>query len=168
MTIADVQYAARLANQLKQSVLTKAAITMDSDGGEFYAVNDAATKTTVSIAGQERLTDFWQKIETADDRGKKTIVYNYYVVYACDGAVWDQLVAKYLGDLTGQLTDQKAKRTIAAMFKEIDEETKYERARSEEEFRAEIAAQTQALKSGGDSGADADYVAALALLANEE
>jgi hypothetical protein len=30
MTIADVQYAARLANQLKQTVLTRAAISMDS------------------------------------------------------------------------------------------------------------------------------------------
>jgi hypothetical protein len=31
MVIADVQYAARLANQLKQSVITKAAITLGSD-----------------------------------------------------------------------------------------------------------------------------------------
>jgi len=187
MTIADVQYAARLANQLKQTVLTRAAISMDS-AGEFDAVNDAATKTMVSIAGQERLTDFWQKIETADDTGKKTIVYNYYVVYACDTAVWDQLVAKYLSDVTGQLPEKKTQQTIAAMFKEIDEATKYEQAKTEETFKAEVAAQVTALKTGGLSPAeqraayqsndpariaaasatkaDADYVAALETLAN--
>jgi hypothetical protein len=191
MTIADVQYAARIANQLKQSVLTKAAISLGS-GGEFDVVNDAATKTMVSIAGQERVTEFWQKIETTDDNGQRKIVYNYYVVYACEPSVWDSLVAKYLFDITGQLQDTKTQKVIAGMFKEIDEETKYERAKSEAQFKAETTAQQTALtaanKTGGMSKqeqaaayksgdktkiaaasvttADTDYVAALAALAN--
>jgi uncharacterized protein YceK len=86
MTIADVRYAARLANQLKQPVLTRAGISLDSNE-EFDAVNDAATKTLVTIAGQERLTDFWQKVKVTDSNGRKQTVYHYYVVYACDEAV---------------------------------------------------------------------------------
>jgi hypothetical protein len=188
MVIADVQYAARLANQLKQAVTTKAAITLGSDD-QFSVVNDAATKTTVSIAGQERLADFWQQLETTDSDGRKTRVYQYYVVYACDPDVWSKLVAKYLLDVTGNIQDQRAKQTIAAMFNEIDAETRYERERSEAEFAAEIRAQQAALQSplspaaqrdayrsgdpakiaaAGVTKDDADYIAALAAIAGLE
>ena len=184
-TIADVQYAARLANQLKQSVVSKAAITLGSDD-QFSVVNDAATKTMVTIAGQERLTDFWQKTETVDKNGKTVTAYNYYVVYACDPDVWSKLVAKYLVDLTDKIPDQQAKRTIAGMFAEIDAETRYEKEKSEAQFAAEIRAQQAALaapippaaqraayRSGdpariaaaGTTAADTDYIAALAALA---
>ncbi|GHV28391.1 hypothetical protein AGMMS4952_11900 [Spirochaetia bacterium] len=188
MTIADVQYAARLANQLKQSVVAKAAITLGSDD-QFTVVNDAATKTIVTIAGQERLTDFWQKTETVDKNGKTVTAYNYYVVYACDPDVWSKLVAKYLVDLTDKIPEQQAKRTIAGMFAEIDAETRYEKEKSEAEFAAEIRAQQAALvtpipptaqraayRSGdpakiaaaGTTAADTDYIAALAALAGIE
>jgi hypothetical protein len=185
-TIADVQYAARLANQLKQTVLTRAAISLGSDG-EFDTVQDAATKTLVSVAGQERLTDFWQLIETDEDNGKKSRAYVYYVVYACDSAVWDQVVAKYLYDIVGQLPDKKTQQTISGMFNEINAEIKYEREKSDAQFQAEVAAQQRALtqapqpvaarreayRSGdpakiaaaGTTAADTDYVAALALAA---
>jgi type IV pilus biogenesis protein CpaD/CtpE len=188
MTIADVQYAARLANQLKQAVVTKAAITLGSDD-QFTVVNDAATKTKVSIAGQERLTDFWQLNETVDKNGRTVTAYNYYVVYACDPDVWSKLVAKYLLDVTGNVQDQRAKQTIAAMFNEIDAETRYEREKSDLEFAAEIRAQQAALEApvaptarreayrSGDpariaaasvTAADTDYIAALAALAGIE
>jgi hypothetical protein len=186
MTVADVQYAARLANQLKQPVLTRAAISLGSDG-EFDALNDAATKTLVNIAGQERLTDFWQKIEVTDEKGKKTTAYNYYVVYACDAGVWDQLVAKYLYDIIGVLPEKKTQQTMASLFKEIDDATKAEKPKTETEFRAELAAQQQALakplspaerrdayRSGNPAKAaaasttpaDTDYITALVIMAN--
>jgi hypothetical protein len=188
MVIADVQYAARLANQLKQAVVTKAAITLGDDD-QFTVVNDAATKTSVSIAGQERLTDFWQLNETVDKNGRTVTTYNYYVVYACDPDVWSKLVAKYLLDVTGNIQDQRAKQTIAAMFNEIDAETRYQREKSELEFAAEIRAQQAALQSpvspadqraayrsgdpakiaaAGVTAADTDYIAALAALAGIE
>jgi hypothetical protein len=184
-TIADVQYAARLAAQLKQMVLTRAAISLGSDG-EFDTVQDAAVKTMINIAGQERLTDFWQLVETTEE-GKKVRYYVYYVVYACDSAVWDQLVAKYLFDIVGQLPDKKTQQTIAGMFNEIDAASKNEQEKSEAQFKAEIAAQQAALSAppqsvaaqraalrSGDpvkaaaastAAADKDYVAALALAA---
>ena len=153
MTIADVQYAARLANQLKQSVLTRAGISLGSDG-EFDVVNDAATKTLVTLAGQERLTDFWQKVELTDSSGRKRTAYNYYVVYACDEAIWDQLVAKYIYDVVGQLPEKKTQQTIRGLFQEIDAETKAEKPVNEAQFKLEITARQNALESGGMSGAD--------------
>ncbi|GHV74707.1 hypothetical protein AGMMS49940_20090 [Spirochaetia bacterium] len=185
-TVADVQYAARLANQLKQSVLSRAGISLGSDG-EFEAVQNAATQAQVSIAGQERVTDFWQLREVDDGNGRKTKTYVYYVVYACDSAVWDQVVAKYLRDIIGQVPDTRAQQTIAGMFNEINAEVKYEREKSEAQLKAEVAAQQQALKQGPQSvsaqreayrsgdpakiaaasttAADTDHVAALALIA---
>jgi hypothetical protein len=188
-TIADVQYAARLANQLKQSVLSRAAISLQSDD-QFATVQDAATKTKVDIAGQDRLTDFWQLLETADSQGRNTRVYMYYVVYACDHDVWSKLVAKYLYDIVDNVPQQEAKRQIAGMFAEIDAETKSEKEKSEQVFREEVRAQLNALNApqqnpadqrtayrSGDSvkiaaagvtRADADYIAALAAIAGVE
>ncbi|MDR1149842.1 MAG: hypothetical protein LBK66_14550 [Spirochaetaceae bacterium] len=184
-TIADVQYAARLANQLKQVVVAKAAATLGSDD-QFAVVNDAATKTKVTIAGQERLADFWQLTETTESSGRTTRAYNYYVVYACDPDVWSKLVAKYLYDVTDKVSDRQAKQTIAAMFNEIDAETRAETEMSEAEFAAEIRAQQQALQNpvppsaqraayrSGDplkiaaasvTPDDMDYLAALAAIA---
>jgi hypothetical protein len=188
-TIADVQYAARLANQLKQSVLSKAAISLQSDD-QFAVVQDAATKAKVDIAGQERLTDFWQLLETTDSQGRTTKAYMYYVVYACDSDVWSKVVAKYLYDIVDNVPQQEAKRRIAEMFNEIDAESKSEQEKSEQVFREEVRAQLNALNAprqspaeqraayrSGDSvkiaaagvtSADADYIAALAAIAGVE
>jgi hypothetical protein len=188
-TIADVQYAASLANQLKQSVLSKAAISLQSDD-QFAVVQDAATKAKVDIAGQERLTDFWQLLENTDSQGRTTKVYVYYVVYACDSDVWSKLVAKYLYDIVDNVPQQEAKQKIATMFAEIDAETKNEQEKSEQVFREEVRAQLNALNApqqslaeqraayqSGDSAkiaaagvtkADADYITALAALAGVE
>jgi hypothetical protein len=188
-TIADVQYAARLANQLKQSVLSKAAISLQSDD-QFATTQDAATKAKVDMAGQDRLTDFWQLLETIDSQGRTTKVYVYYVVYAYDNDMWSKIVAKYLYDIVDNVPQQEAKQKIAAMFAEIDAETKSEREKSEQVFREEVRAQLNALNApqstlaeqraayqSGDSvkiaaagvtRADADYIAALAALAGVE
>ena len=173
--------------QLKQALLTKAQIALGADG-EFDTVQEATTKASVSVAGYDRLTDFWQLIETDEGNGKKTRSYVYYVVYAYDSGVWDQIVAKYLYDIVGQMPDKKTQQTMSAMYNEINAEIKYEREKSEAQFQAEIAAQQQALTQApqpvaaqreayrsGDSAriaaasttpADTDYVAALALAAN--
>jgi len=188
-TIADVQYAARLASQLKQAVLTRAAISLGSDG-EFDVVNNAATQAQVNIAGHERLTDFWQLIETTDVEGRKTRMYSYWVVYAADSAIWDQVAAKYLFDVVGRLPDTRTQQTIAGMFNDINAEIQYERERSEAQFNAELAARQQALRdpprssteiraayqsndparaaAASTTQADADYVAALAALAGAQ
>jgi len=143
-TIAEVQYAARLASQLRQSVLSRAAVSLGSDG-EFDLVNNAATQTQVTIAGQERLTDFWQLIETTGNDRRTNRVYSYWVVYACDSLVWDQLVAKYIYDIVGLLPETRTQQVIAGMFNDINEEIKYERERTQAQFNAELSARQQAL-----------------------
>jgi len=184
-TIAEVQYAARLGSQLRQSVLSRAAITLGSDG-EFDLVNNAATQVNVSIAGQERLTDFWQLVETTGENGKKVRTYQFWVVYASNSSVWDQIVAKYIFDVVGKLPDTKAQQTIAGMFNDINAEIKYEREKTQAQFDAEIAARQQALRqpmsasevrnafqsndpavraAAGTTKTDTDYVASLAVLA---
>jgi hypothetical protein len=185
-TVADVQYAARLAYQLKQAVLTRAGISLGADM-EFDVVNNAATQAHVNVAGQERLTDFWQLVETTGADGRVTRVYNYYVVYACDSAIWDQLAAKYIFDVVGLLPDKKTQQTISGMFNEINDEIKYEREKTDAEFRVELEARERALQeppkssaelhaayrsgdaaaiaAAGTTQADADYVAALSDLA---
>ena len=188
-TVADVQYAARLASQLRQAVLARAAISLGSDG-EFDVVNNAATQTQVNIAGQERMTDFWQLVETTGADGRKTRTYNFWVVYASDSAIWDQLAAKYIFDIVGKLPDTRTQQTIAGMFNDINAEIKYERERSEAQFNAELAARRQALReppkssaeiraayqsndpvrtaAAGTTAADTDYIAALAALAGNQ
>jgi hypothetical protein len=187
-TIADVQYAARLANQLKQAVLSRAGISLGSDN-EFDVVNNAVTQAQVNVAGQERLTDFWQLVETTGADGRKSRMYSYWVVYACDSAVWDQITAKYIYDVVGKLPDTKTQQTIAGMFNEINAETKFEREKAEAQFIMELAAQQKALQeppkstseiriayqsndpavraAAGTTAADADYIAALLALAGQ-
>jgi hypothetical protein len=121
------------------------------------------------------------------EAGKKSTVYNYYVVYACDEGVWSNLVAKYLYDVIGILPETKTQQTMAGLFQEIDQATRNETPRSPEQFRSELSAQQEALRSGGipsaqqqaayqsgdparvaaasTTAADANYVAALSLMA---
>jgi hypothetical protein len=185
-TIAEVQYAAHVASELKQTVLSKAAISLNSQG-DFETVNDAATKTTVTFSGQQPLTNFWQEIETTDDNGTKKTVYNYYVVYEYSPDVWSQIVAKYLYDVVGQMPKTQAQKTMAGMFKEIDAATSQQQPISQSQLQANVQAQKaalaspmtpaqqyQAYKSGdpaqaaaaGTTSADTNYVAALSALAN--
>jgi hypothetical protein len=184
-TIADVQFSASLARELKQTTIAKIGNTLQSSD-EFSVMNDAAVKAHVTFSGWERVIDHWVLTETIGNDGKKTAVYDYYVLYACDPGVWSQMVAKYLVEVTGNLQDKKAQQTIASLFAEIDAETKREQAKSDIEFAAEIRAQQQAIQKplsqaeqfaayrSGDPAKiaaasvtkdDTDYIAALAALA---
>ena len=188
-TIAEVQYAARLAAELKQGILTRAAVSMGSDG-EFGVVNDAAVETNVTIAGQERLTDFWQLIETTDSRGNRSSMYHYWVVYAVNTSVWDQLVAKYLLDVAGRIQDSRTQQVVASMYNDINAESKREREISEADWRIELDELQKALQeppkssaelraafvsddpaklaAAGITAADTDYITALAVLAGTQ
>jgi hypothetical protein len=95
-----------------------------------------------------------------------------------------------LFDVVGILPEKKTQQTMAGLFKEIDEATKIETPKSAQEFNAELAAQQSALKAGGMSPsdqraayksgdpvqaaaasttpADANYIAALTLMAAEK
>jgi hypothetical protein len=184
-TIADVQFSASLARELKQTTISKIGNSLQTSD-EFSVVNDAAVKSHVTFSGWERVIDHWVLTETTDSNGRKTTAYDYYVLYACDPGVWSQMVAKYLVEVTGNVQDKKAQQTIASLFAEIDAETKRQQAKTDVEFAAEIRAQQQALQKplspaeqleayrSGDpvkiaaasvTKEDTDYIAALAALA---
>ena len=184
-TIADVQFSASLARELKQTTIAKIGNSLQNND-EYAAVNNAAVKSHVTFSGWERVADHWILTETTNDNGRKTTVYDYYVLYACDPGVWSQMVAKYLYEVVGNTQDKKAQQAIASMFAEIDAETKREQAKSDIEFAAEIRAQQQAVQKplspaeqlaayrSGDPAKiaaasvtkdDTDYIAALAALA---
>jgi hypothetical protein len=89
--------------------------------------------------------------------------------------------------VVGKLPDTKTQQTIAGMFNEINAETKFEREKSEAQFKLELAAQQKALQeppkssseiriayrssdpsiraAAGTTATDADYIAALAAFA---
>jgi hypothetical protein len=143
MTIVQVTYAARVANQLKQAVLTRAGVSLQGD--EFETVNNAVTEAKVTLTGLEQAADFWQLIETEDTRtGQKQQRYVYYIMYSIEGRIWDAIVAKYLQEVVGKIPDTKGQQIIGEMFAELKEDTKREQAMSEEQFKAQLQAQRDA------------------------
>jgi hypothetical protein len=140
MTIVQVTYAARLANQLKQDILSRAGVSLQ--GAEFETVNDAVTQAKVTLTGLEQAADFWQLVETEDiATGQKQRRYVYYIMYKIEGPVWDQIVAKYLYDVVGNVPDSKGKQVIGGMFKELAADTRREQELTEAQFKAQVEAQ---------------------------
>jgi hypothetical protein len=146
---ADVLFAAQLAQELRQTVLTRAGVASDSeiDDGEYAAVRNAALEAKVTLAGFRQVTDFWRQVEVTDADGRKQVRYEAYIVYACSSDVWDQLVAKYLMDIVGQLPEKKTQQTVAGLFEEFNADTRREEEKSEAQWLAEIEAKRQAVEN---------------------
>jgi septum formation inhibitor MinC len=146
---ADVLFAAQLAQELREKVLTRAgaASDRDIDDGEYAAVRNAALEANVTVAGFRQVTDFWQQQEVTGTDGRKQVRYAAYIVYACPSDVWDKLVATYLMDIVGRLPEKKTQQEIAGMFEELKMDTRREVEKSEAQWRAEIEAQKQAAKN---------------------
>jgi hypothetical protein len=150
-TVADVQFAAQLANELKRDVLTEMGASLN-DAGEFEAVNNAATRTKLTIAGYQRASDFWQEVETKNlETGEEERSYIYYIVYDFAPQVWDQVVAKYLLDVVGQVPDTKAKQKIGSMLNELKADTQSAKDREEEVSDREWLAEQQARQKAADA-----------------
>jgi hypothetical protein len=146
---ADVLFAAQLAQELRQTVLTRAGVASDSeiDDGEYAAVRNAALEAKVTLAGFRQVTDFWQQQEVTDANGRKQVRYAAYIIYACPSDVWDQLVAKYLMDIVGQLPEKKTQQAVAGLFEELKADTRREVEKTEAQWRAELEAQRQAVEN---------------------
>jgi len=62
--------------------------------------NSIVLKKEITVTGIERITDFWQKVETNDKKTGDTISeYFYFIVWAIDNDVWDRLILKYINDV---------------------------------------------------------------------
>jgi septum formation inhibitor MinC len=146
---ADVLFAAQLAQELRQKVEVRAANAMDSeiDDGEYAGVRNAALEAKVTMAGFQRVTDFWQQQEVTGADGRKQVRYVAYIIYAVQPDAWDKVVARYLMDIVGQLPEKKTQQAIAGMFEELKEDTRREVGKTEAQWRAEIEAQKQAVEN---------------------
>ncbi|GHV11312.1 hypothetical protein FACS189491_02320 [Spirochaetia bacterium] len=139
---AGLLFAAKTANELKQYVITGAGQVLDD--GELDIVEEIATATKVTIAGNEPVADFWQEVETEDlATHQKTREYLYYIVYSMPDTTWKALVRKYTNDIIGQLPNRAVQTKVAQAFNDIDAAAAREQEQTEAEFKAQIAAQEQ-------------------------
>lgn len=167
---AGLLFAAKTANELKQYVVTGAGSVLD--GGELDIVEEIATATKVTIAGNENVADFWQLVETEDTATRqKTQEYLYYIVYSMEEATWKALVRKYTNDIIGQLPDRAVQTKVAQAFGDIDAAASRETMMTEAQFIVQVDAQRLAaerayeLEQARISGQTAVAVAAATLAA---
>ena len=140
---AGLLFAAQIANELKQYVVTAASQNLDQ--GQMDIVEEITTATKVNITGNQRVTDFWQLVETTDDRsGVRVKEYVYYIVWSMDESIWSQLVRKYVNDVIGQIPDRRVQVQVANAFDEIDALSKREREMNDAEFQQTIDLRYQA------------------------
>ena len=134
---AGLLFAAKTANELKQYVVTGAGSVLDS--GELDIVEEIATATKVTIAGNENVADFWQLVETEDTATRqKNQEYLYYIVYSMPEDTWKALVRKYTNDIIGKLPDRAVQAKVAQAFGDIDAAASRETEMTEAQFKAQI------------------------------
>jgi hypothetical protein len=164
-TVADVQFAAQLANELRRDVMSEMGASLN-DANEFEVVNNAATRAKVTIGGFRRAADFWQQIETDNkETGEKERNYIYYIIYDFSPTVWNQVVAKYLYDIVGQVPDSKAKQKIGSMMNEMKADAQNEKDRQQELSDRDFLAQQQARQQVVDLIANGQNTQAAASIA---
>jgi hypothetical protein len=150
-TLADVNMAAQLANELKRTVLTRAASSLQE--GEFEVINNTATEAKVTLVGNRRVTDFWQLVETEDTRsGTKTTEYVYYIVYAFPVNSWNTMFSYYMRDVFKDMPESPGKQEMRNMYAELEADTRREQEKSEAQFKAEIAAQQAKIDADAQVG----------------
>jgi hypothetical protein len=149
LTQADLNFAAQLAVELHATFLTRAGGASDNElgDGELATVRNSALEAKATVAGFQKVAEFWQQQEVTGTDGRKRVQYAAYTVYACPPDVWDKLLAKYLMDIVGQLPDKKTQQVVAGMFEEFKADTRREEEKTEAQWLAEIAAQKQAVEN---------------------
>nr|AGS51788.1 hypothetical protein [uncultured bacterium contig00053] len=138
--LADLMFAQQIAFELKSHVDAGAAQRLDR--GNTQVVEETTRTAKVDIAGARALPSFWQQIEK-DDNGVKTRSYIWYTVYVFEGDTWDQMTAKYLYDVVGQIPDSAVRQQIAAAFDEINRQARRKEERSDAEFQHMIEMQVK-------------------------
>jgi hypothetical protein len=136
--LADLMFAQQIANELKRYIVTGAASRLDR--GQMEIVEEITSSTQVTMTGGSKLSDFWQLVEK-EDNGIKTRNYIYYSVYSFSGAGWTQLVAKYIQDVIGNISDPALRQQINNSQAEIARQYQRMEERSDAEFQQELALQ---------------------------
>jgi len=158
----------QIANELKTYVVTAASQTLNQ--GQMDIVEEITTATKINITGAGRVADFWQLVETTDDRsGAKSREYLYYIVWSMEPSIWDQLVRKYVNDVIGKLPDRQVQTNIANAFNDIAAASKRETELSDRDFQRIVDERSKAAENAQElemarirSGAQVDIAQAKA------
>jgi hypothetical protein len=142
---AGLLFNAQIANELKVYVVTGAAQTLNQ--GQMDIVEEITTATKINITGNNRVTDFWQLVETTDDRGVRVREFIYYVVWSMDDGIWDQLVRKYVNDVIGQIPDRQVQINLANAFDDIAAASRREQALDDREWQQMVEQQYQTARN---------------------
>jgi hypothetical protein len=152
---AGLLFAAQIANELKQYVMTAAAQTLNE--GQVDIIEEITTATKLNITGAERVADFWQLVETEDPSTRvKSREYIYYVVWAMPQASWTALTRKYVNDVIGQIPDRQVQLNMTNAYADIQAAADRETEMSDAEFQQRLRLQEQAA-----TAADFDWISAL-------
>jgi hypothetical protein len=151
MSVADANYAAQLANELKRTVNTQIGAFLNA--GDFAALNRALSETKITLVGHKRLVDFWQLVETRNTMTNEppSREYIYYIVYAVDQVSWQKMVDGYLREVINTLPPEATPVVAEAVeaAAPVIAATTIEPATpemSEEEFLQQLADLNQALQ----------------------
>jgi hypothetical protein len=146
---ANVLFPFQLGQELREKVIGRAAAASEGqlDNSEFGTAQKAAIEVKVELSGFRRVADFWQQQELTGADGRKRTRYVAYILYACPSDAWDKIVATYLMDIVGRLPEKKTQQAIAGLFEEFKADTRREEERTDAQWRAELAAQNQAVET---------------------
>lgn len=135
----------QIATELKTYVVTAAAQTLNQ--GQMDIVEEITTVTKVNITGNRNVAEFWQLVETTDDRsGARSREYLYYIVWSMEANIWDQLVRKYVNDVIGQIPDRQVQINVANAYNDIAAASRRETELSDRDFQRMVNEQSQAAK----------------------
>lgn len=146
--LAGLLFNQQIANELKTLVVTAAAQTLNL--GQMDIIEEITTATKINITGNNRVTDFWQYVETTDNSGAKTRDYLYYIVWSMDAVIWDQLVRKYVNDVIGQIPDRQVQTNVANAYEDIAAASRRENVLDDREFQQMVEGMYQTAKNAHD------------------
>jgi hypothetical protein len=154
MTIADSNYSAELANELKRVVLSQTGGFLN--GTEFKTLNNAVSAAKVTLVGQQRVIDFWQLVETRNSMtGERTREYIYYIVYATSKTNWNAMVDMYLKQVLGYIPAERRAQVEAAAKAASGQEN----IKSQDDLLNQLQGQVNALKSDMSNNAQQEAYA---------
>ena len=125
--VADLSFANYIARELREEIITQAGGNLT--GGSVSQI--IATEARVVITGGRRVASFWQ-LEEIEERGVRTRQYQFWSLYAFEPHIWQQLVARYVFEVIGELPTY-AQQVIRNSFDEIHRQTLRQEALSDAE-----------------------------------
>lgn len=107
---ADMAFARAIARELQQSINVYAAEQARAgnlNDGTRQAIEEVTkTQSNAEITGQQKATEFWQRIVTVDPiNGEKSEQYIVYQIYQIPAKTWAQTMAKYVKDVLGEIPE---------------------------------------------------------------